>query len=138
MKQEVLKTYKNCDLMELDEFGWPEFINIDLPEVLKHFEQYLVYVKGHGWRHREGVKTVRDVENAFLRSYDNSQYLIDTSARKAVLITEYSHDNPTGCTVIIIGLNKDEIHRLDDDIDKQIAFGRVYAERFQKNKKEEK
>ncbi|HCA34640.1 MAG TPA: hypothetical protein DEP00_06225 [Lachnospiraceae bacterium] len=86
-----------------------------LRQSIKYSPYYLVYAYGVRWNGADGYMFAGDIRDAFVRDYD-CEFLYDRSVKngKGLVVTEYSHDCPTGSAVVIVGLTEKQKRLLED------------------------
>ena len=98
---------------EFDYFDGDEFEDFVNNFLVKERNNYLVFAMGYGWRHLNGYKFTETVRDALYRNYDCTFSISGVSkGEKTVMLSEYSHDNPTGCSLLITSLTDREYDRL--------------------------
>ena len=82
-------------------------------ELMQKAPHYLVYASGCRWDGSSGYKFCENVRDCFERDYDVSLIFNGVLPNgKAMLLTEYSHDVPTGSSTVIVALSEKEQIRL--------------------------
>lgn len=110
-----------------DEFEYGDYLG----SLIKFANHYLVCAYSCTWDRRTGYKFVDELEDAFYRDYDCTQYYSGGSrGGKAITINEYSHDVPMGHTTMIIALTDKEYDRLTlcENFDTVIKFASKFSD----------
>ena len=115
-----------CMGSDFDEWMFKDFIN----SLMKFADYYLVCAYNSNWLRQTGYKIVDDVEDAFRRNYDVSQYYRGgSSGGKSIMISEFHHDCPMGHSTMIIGLTEKEFNKLDNsDFETVIKFADKHSD----------
>lgn len=117
-----------CMGSDFDEWMFKDFIN----SLMKSAEHYLVCAYNSNWLRQTGYKIVDDIEDAFMRSYNVSQYYRGgSSGGKSIMISEFHHDCPMGHSTMIIGLTEKEYEKLsywDCDFETVIKFADKHSD----------
>ncbi len=99
---------------EYGDFDDYEFTNF-ISQLIKKGNYYLIFLSHSRWNGASGYKIVNDIDKAFYRDYDCSQYVTGGSIGGKVLqLSEYHHDCPMGHTSYIVALTDKEYERLDN------------------------
>jgi|GEM_PF-1836674 len=113
---------------EIDE----DFRDEVLSSLLRPSYGYLVFTRGCRWDGASGYKLVKNVEEAFSRSYEASISPVSVSTGgKTLVCCESSHDVPTGSETIVVALTEKEYDRLDyyADFEEVARFAKNHAEK---------
>lgn len=132
-----LKFGKDYDFDYFDEDSFEDLVNNFL---VKESNNYLVFAMGYGWRHLNGYRFNETVMDALYRDYDCTFSISGVSkGEKTVMLNEYSHDNPMGCSILITSLTDREYDRLyNADFETIEKFAKKQLDRVVTENKKEK
>lgn len=116
IKQLIKNKTNLLDLYEGEDMEWIDFQEYN--ELLKDIFQdndnkYLCYMKPCNWLGGEGVRIVENYEDIINFNYDftlSLEYI--SNKNKVVRFRVYSHDVPTGATLLVVKLNNKELNKI--------------------------
>lgn len=96
----------------------------------KAYDHFLVVLFNSRWTGASGYKIFSNYIDCFVRDYDCTMYVVDSTPRgKCLLMRETHHDVPMGHSSIIIGLTNREYEKLQNmDFEKVINFAEKWFE----------
>ena len=126
------------DIIDQDDYNCCDFDKEYVQDIIDHIivtnNHYLVVAYGYNWLKQDGIKFVNNNYDIFFdRNYDVSQTLQGaTKGHKAILFTEYHHDNPTGAEMLAVSLTDKEYETLQNkNIDDIISWASQYKEKIE-------